>query len=502
MDLAQRLRNLFAGYEDAFGIFEINDTRERDGKQVGKVALVKRPVTEEVWRQHLTGAQALGIIPIRGDNTCLFGAIDIDAYGSFDHSALAKKVDKSRFPLALTRSKSGGAHLWIFFTDPVPAALVQTKLREFASAIGFGRSEIFPKQSEILVDRGDLGNWINMPYYNGAEGGRYGIDAEGRILSVEEFVAIAELKKISAKQLKEFKIKVKDDLSDGPPCLQHLITQGFPDGTRNNGLFALGVYARKAFPDSWEAKLEEYNGLYMDPPLAHSEVKEIAKSLKKKDYQYTCSNPPICHHCNASVCRGRKFGVGEHSGMPTIGGLTKFASNPPIWFVDVEGGGRLELATEDLQSQGRFQKVCMETLNMMPPFMGVKAWQALIQSLMENVTIIQPPNDASPVAQFDHYVNEYLTARPSQKKDDLLRGKVIYDGSNWMFRMVDLLDYLQRHRFITFKQNQIAMMLQDRWKAKHKFINIKGKGVNVYVINAAERQSEPFDIPESIREPY
>ena len=502
MDLAQRFRSLFAGYEEAFGIFEVNGTRERDGKQTGKVTLVKRPVTDEVWKQHLTGSQSLGIIPIRADNTCLFGAIDIDSYGNFEYNKLVKKLETNRFPLVLTRSKSGGAHLWIFFENPVPADLVQTKLREFASAIGFGRSEIFPKQSEILLDRGDIGNWINMPYFNGAEGNRYGIDQEGRILSPEDFIAISELKKIDAKQLREFKIAVKSELSDGPPCLQHLITQGFPDGTRNNGLFALGVYARKAFPDSWESKLEEYNGLYMDPPLAHSEVKEIAKSLKKKDYQYTCSNPPINHHCNAAVCRGRKFGVGEHSGMPTIGGLTKFASNPPIWFVDVEAGGRLELTTEDLQMLSRFQKVCMESLNMMPPIMSPKAWHALIQSLMENVTVIQPPTDASPVSQFDHYVNEYLTARPSSKKDDLLRGKVIYDGSCWMFRMVDFLDYLQRHRFITFKQNQIAMMLQDRWKAKHKFLNVKGRGVNVYIIDAAERQSEPFDLPESVRDVY
>ena len=501
MDLAQRFRNLFAGYEDAFGTFEIKDTRERDGKQVGKVTLIKRPVTDDIWRQHLAGTQALGIIPIRADNTCFFGAIDIDTYG-IEHKSLAARLDNGRFPLTLTRSKSGGAHLWFFSNEPIPAALVQTKLREFASALGFGRSEIFPKQSEILVDRGDLGNWINMPYYNGIEGHRYAIDKEGRTLTPEDFVVIAELKRTSLDELKAFKLSVKADLSDGPPCLQHLITQGFPDGTRNNGLFALGVYARKAFPDSWETKLEEYNQLYLDPPLAHSEVKEIAKSLKKKDYQYTCSQPPIVHHCNASVCRGRKFGVGEHSGMPTIGGLTKFASNPPIWFVDVEGGGRLELTTEDLQSQFRFQRVSMESLNMMPPIMSPKAWQALIQSLMENVTIINPPNDASPVSQFDHYVNEYLTARPSSKKDDLLRGKVIYDGNVWLFRMVDLLDYFNRHRFIAFKQNQIAMMLQDRWKAKHKFLNIKGKGVNVYEISSAERQSEPFDIPESANDIY
>ena len=27
-------------------------------------------------------------------------------------------------------------------------------------------SEIFPKQTEILVERGDTGNFLNLPYYD------------------------------------------------------------------------------------------------------------------------------------------------------------------------------------------------------------------------------------------------------------------------------------------------------------------------------------------------
>ena len=47
-------------------------------------------------------------------------------------------------------------------------------------------------------------------------------------------------------------IQVKQDhIVDGPPCLQVLTTQGFPEGTRNNGLFNIGIFYRMSNPDDW-----------------------------------------------------------------------------------------------------------------------------------------------------------------------------------------------------------------------------------------------------------
>jgi hypothetical protein len=61
-------------------------------------------------------------------------------------------------------------------------------------------------------------------------------------------------------------------IKDGPPCLQQLCAQGFPQGTRNNGLFNIGVYLRKFDPDNWKTLLEEHNRSYMTPPLVAQEV--------------------------------------------------------------------------------------------------------------------------------------------------------------------------------------------------------------------------------------
>jgi uncharacterized ion transporter superfamily protein YfcC len=44
---------------------------------VGEAVTVTGEVTEALWEQHLSGRQGIGIIPIRDDSTCVFGAIDV-----------------------------------------------------------------------------------------------------------------------------------------------------------------------------------------------------------------------------------------------------------------------------------------------------------------------------------------------------------------------------------------------------------------------------------------
>ncbi len=49
----------------------------------------------------------------------------------------------------------------MFAREPVTAAYMQKNLKLFAAYLGYSGSEIFPKQTEILVDRGDTGNFLN-----------------------------------------------------------------------------------------------------------------------------------------------------------------------------------------------------------------------------------------------------------------------------------------------------------------------------------------------------
>jgi hypothetical protein len=133
---------------------------------------------------------------------------------------------------------------------------MQKYLKACAALLGEAGREIFPKQSEILVDRGDTGNFLNLPYFAGDEGTRYAIKADGAAASLEEFFELYEANvQVAPLDFPEAPKEGETPIKDGPPCLQALCNQGFPEGTRNNGLFAIGVYLKKAFPVCWEDKL-------------------------------------------------------------------------------------------------------------------------------------------------------------------------------------------------------------------------------------------------------
>ena len=297
-------------------------------------------------------------------------------------------------------------------------------------------------------------------------------------------------------------IEVDDILEDGPPCLQFLAKQGIPEGNRNDGLYNFGVYLKKAYPDIWETKLEEWNHKFFKPPLTSVEIQGVIKSLRRKEYQYSCSKPPIAAHCNSALCRLRKFGVGGNGSMPVMHSLTKYASSPPLWFIDVEGSGRMELTTEDLQNQTKFQKRCMESLNVMPMPLNKASWAQIVNHLLENVTIITAPSDASPVGQLMEMVERFCTGRAQAKvREEILLGKPFLDPANnrYIFRLSDLMSYLERHRYREFKVHQITAIIKSKG-ADHHFYNLKGKGTNCWSMPSFDTPTGEFDIPKEIKD--
>ena len=166
MSLAQDFYDLFKGSDIAHGTYDVKANNTVKGKKQGTAKVIREPTTVEMWQEHLKGGTGLGIIPIKSDNTCQWGAIDIDQY-DVSHKELINTLKTNKIPAVVGRTKSGGAHVWLFLTEPIEAEEMQRKLTELSAALGFSGSEIFPKQTTILLDRGDTGNFLNMPYFNG-----------------------------------------------------------------------------------------------------------------------------------------------------------------------------------------------------------------------------------------------------------------------------------------------------------------------------------------------
>ena len=119
--IMDKFKSIFLGLEIAYGQYQPGE-RGDNGKQKGKAFIVRGQVTDELWSNHLEGkGPALGIIPITEDNSCRWGCIDIDEY-NFDHTSFIKSIRDHKLPLIVCRSKSGGAHVFLFTKENIPAS--------------------------------------------------------------------------------------------------------------------------------------------------------------------------------------------------------------------------------------------------------------------------------------------------------------------------------------------------------------------------------------------
>jgi hypothetical protein len=506
MSDADKMMALFAGFAGAHGT---HGPPDRDGNKwhIKRTAqTLREPVTVELWELHLAGARPLGVIPIREDSLCQWGSIDVDDY-SADLLAVVRDVEAQKLPLVPCRSKSGGLHLFLFTTEPVPAGELQAALRNMAASLGLAGSEVFPKQSQVLSERGDLGNWMVMPYFGGTFGGKLreqvGLKKTGSALTLREFLNAAERTRVSELVLAELitprRRKGKngsgaEPFSDGPVCLQHLVSRGIGEGGRNNVLLMMGIYLKKVHPTDWTDRLEEYNRKYITPPLQAEEMVSTVRSLEKKDYEYTCKTEPMRGCCNAALCRTRRFGVGGDNLLPIITGLSKIDTDDPIWFVDVDDM-RVEVSTEQLQTYTQFHLACLKKHK---AFSAMKQndWLAVLREAMETVVIIEAPPEVSTLGRFTELLEEFLTNRMrGQVREDLLGGRPWEDDeqARHYFRLRDIQSFINREGVRDMTRGQLTRFI-DALGGGHHQLSIKNRTLNVWWVPCSA-VSPPIQLP-------
>src|SRR6185312_11457227 len=203
--------SLFEGMKEAHGTYQV-ESKQENGKMVGQALTLREPVSISLWERHLKGEESLGIVPINRDSKAKWGAIDVDEY-PLDHAALIAQIREAEIPLNVFRSKSGGAHLILILSDFLPASQVVSTLKSWCALLKLGKVEIFPKQTQLKVEDGDLGNWLNMPYFGDT---RPLLDDKAQPVSVNNFPSTVKV--VDPKELKEHKLKLEDSIiKDGPP---------------------------------------------------------------------------------------------------------------------------------------------------------------------------------------------------------------------------------------------------------------------------------------------
>ena len=524
--MIERLKDIFKGLESAHGITQKTQEIRHDGKNEVRSKTIREPVTNELWEKHLRGEEpGLGIIPINEDNKCQWGAIDIDTY-PFDHLKLIKKIREKHLPLIVFRSKSGGAHIYCFVKEFVSASLMRQKLQMMASALGYAKAEIFPKQSKIMADRGDVGNFLNMPYHGGNRTVKYAIDDEGNSLTIENFIKLYDEHVQEVSQFKDLFInkkqeKIKEEFPDGPPCLNTIIKNGpIVEGNgdvaasgRDNGLFNIGVYVKKSNPIGWEDKLENYNTeKYIKPPLKSTDIQRVIKQLDKKEYDYKCKDKPICNFCDEKLCYTKQYGKGGDVRMPSITSIRKYESDPPIFFVDIDED-TLEVDAVTLHDHEKFSIACMTELGRPLIPVAKLVWRKQLASLMKNMATLDAPDDSKIDIQLKELLTEFIS-RDGKSLEDVLKSKPYTENGVSYFKFKDFWRFIIRSKSWpdkTYSKNKTIRLVENLFNGKiaTKDITVKVKGkeekksvklwtvekieVQQYTPKRLEKKAAPFE---------
>jgi len=173
--------SLFAARDDVYAVRWENARTGRSGwmpavrggwrKGVAAGSREYLPLTADIIASHLSGDIDVGLYPLLDDDRCWWLAADFDGSAAMlDALSYLKAARAVGAPVALEVSPSGqGAHAWVFFTSPVPAATarqVGTGLLREAIALR-GRMDLssydrlFPSQD--VLPTGGVGNLIAAP---------------------------------------------------------------------------------------------------------------------------------------------------------------------------------------------------------------------------------------------------------------------------------------------------------------------------------------------------
>lgn len=508
--LEEKFMQVFSGLDRAYGIYEITGHKNTATgvKKNGRGKTLQEPLTVELWQQHLSGEVSIGVIPLKDDETCKWGCIDIDEY-PIDVNNIIKTVESMGLPVVPCASKSGGLHLFLFTKDPVPAIKFKNKLEDIAAAMGRTGDEIFPKQyqwsTQVPKER-QTGNWLNMPYFSGEDTTRYGINAKGDSLTPEEFITLVEKKAMTEAALDELvpakkskrKLIAKDTdnvWSEAPPCLVHMKLNGVPEGCRNNALFSYGVFFKKVHPETeeWKDKLMEVNKEVCSKPLPHGEMTALIQSVEKSDYKYQCSQPPLVDFCQSGVCITRRFGIDAAEREPVYGGLRKYLTDPPLWHLDMDGQ-TIVLETKQLHNFSMFQQRCMEVLNTCPPDRKKIDWVAQLNTLLQDVQEVDMPSDMTKSGLLEESIIDFCVSTESISRLAIMSGGAYrFEDTNgakpqWWFRGRDVVKYIQEYKSMkTVREAEIFDELKKMGANNlAKWIDKSVGNKNIWVLDVIE----------------
>lgn len=171
-----------------------------------------KPLDFNAVYDHLSGKHVAGLYPLLPDSTCYLLAVDFDKEEwRTDVCALAQACRDEGIPYLVEISRSGaGAHLWVFFSDAVPARSARAlgfklldKAMERHPGLSFDSYDrLFPNQD--MMPDGGFGNLIALPLQHEARSRGCTVFVDDKLTPYpDQWGLLSQQKTVSLAQLRD-----------------------------------------------------------------------------------------------------------------------------------------------------------------------------------------------------------------------------------------------------------------------------------------------------------
>lgn len=428
--IAQQFSMLFMGKNNSYVKNELPKTAPEPGQKIKtKITQNEGKVDKELISQHLDGLFGVGVCPVNTEGKVHFAVLDIDCYDKRLEKMLYF-IKEYSLPLVPFRSKSGGLHVYLFFTKSVSARNAIEVLRSIVSTFslndiyGKGKVEIFPKQ-ETVKENG-FGSCVTLPYFNSDNPYTYMLDLEGSKIDFKDALVLIPKRFTTLENVKEALENLP--YSDAPPCIQSLLISGLigsDDSGRNNFLFSFAIYAKKKYGTGFETYVHEVNDGF-SCPLEDSVVDQICSSVSNNEYYYRCKEVPCSDFCNKVLCKRKEYGIGKDKGHFTgieYGELRRYLTAEPYYEWDLRLHGQEQWKKVIFKDEGylldqrNFQKACVRYLNNAPFQVSNNDWYSVLNSVLPNIIDVEvkKESDTSGINMLRSVFIQYLSNKQSRR---------------------------------------------------------------------------------------
>ena len=141
--------------------------------------------------------------------------------------------------------------------------------------------------------------------------------------------------------------------------------------------------------------------------------------------------------------------------------------------------------------------MCVAQINRFPVTVNQRAWQTKIQTLLDNVTVVEVPPDATLEGEFEDLLFSFCCERArGTDREDILQGISVWVEDRVFFQVKDVRKHLQANDFTSYGSNKITLRLQDM-TAHKTFWRVRNKGVHVWSLPQSmfEGEEQPLALP-------